>query len=112
MSTDVKKPDGEVAKADLVTATIDGIQVSVPKGTLVIRAAERLGIDIPRFCDHELLDPVAACRQCLVEVPDGGNGRPMKPQPACALTVMPNCKSALAQPAPNLIARMLRPRPR
>ncbi|BEH02851.1 NADH-quinone oxidoreductase subunit G [Brooklawnia propionicigenes] len=90
MSTDVKKPDGEVAKADLVTATIDGIQVSVPKGTLVIRAAERLGIDIPRFCDHELLDPVAACRQCLVEVPDGGNGRPMKPQPACALTVMPN----------------------
>jgi len=90
VSTDVKKPDGEVAKADLVTATIDGIQVSVPKGTLVIRAAERLGIDIPRFCDHELLDPVAACRQCLVEVPDGGNGRPMKPQPACALTVMPN----------------------
>ncbi len=90
MSTDVKKPDGEVAKADLVTATIDGIQVNVPKGTLVIRAAERLGIDIPRFCDHELLDPVAACRQCLVEVPDGGNGRPMKPQPACALTVMPN----------------------
>jgi NADH-quinone oxidoreductase subunit G len=90
VSTDVKKPDGEVAKADLVTATIDGIQVNVPKGTLVIRAAERLGIDIPRFCDHELLDPVAACRQCLVEVPDGGNGRPMKPQPACALTVMPN----------------------
>ena len=90
MSTDVKKPDAEVAKADLVTATIDGIQVSVPKGTLVIRAAERLGIEIPRFCDHELLDPVAACRQCIVDVPDGGNGRPMKPQPACALAVMPN----------------------
>ncbi|WIY83128.1 NADH-quinone oxidoreductase subunit G [Propionimicrobium sp. PCR01-08-3] len=90
MSTDVKKPDAEVAKPDLVTATIDGIQVSVPKGTLVIRAAERMGIEIPRFCDHELLDPVAACRQCIVEVPDGGNGRPMKPQPACALAVMPN----------------------
>ncbi|GAA2179459.1 NADH-quinone oxidoreductase subunit G [Brooklawnia cerclae] len=90
MSTDVKKDEAGVANPDLVTATIDGIQVSVPKGTLVIRAAETLGIDIPRFCDHELLDPVAACRQCIVEVPDAGNGRPMKPQPACALTVMPN----------------------
>ncbi len=89
MSTDVKKSDAQVAKADLVTATIDGIEVHVPKGTLVIRAAERLGIEIPRFCDHELLDPVAACRQCIVEVPDAGNGRPMKPQPACALGVMP-----------------------
>ena len=90
MSTDVKKPEGEVAKPELVTAFIDGIEVNVPKGTLVIRAAEDIGIEIPRFCDHTLLDPVAACRQCIVDVPDGGNGRPMKPQPACALTVMPN----------------------
>ncbi|MGI5951906.1 MAG: NADH-quinone oxidoreductase subunit G [Brooklawnia sp.] len=90
MSTDVKRPGNEVAASDLVSATIDGIEVSVPKGTLVIRAAEQIGIEIPRFCDHTLLDPVAACRQCIVDVPDGGNGRPMKPQPACALTVMPN----------------------
>ena len=48
--------------------TIDGFEVQVPKGTLVIRAAELLGIQIPRFCDHPLLDPVGACRQCLVEV--------------------------------------------
>ncbi|HXF57198.1 MAG TPA: NADH-quinone oxidoreductase subunit NuoG, partial [Actinomycetota bacterium] len=54
--------------ADLVTLTIDGKQVTVPKGTLIIRAAERLGIEIPRFCDHPLLDPVAACRQCYVKV--------------------------------------------
>ncbi len=53
---------------ELVTLTIDGYQVSVPKGTLVIRAAEQLGIAIPRFCDHPLLDPVGACRQCLVEI--------------------------------------------
>ena len=86
MSTDVKAPQTD---PDLVTATIDGIQISVPKGTLVIRAAEQIGIEIPRFCDHDLLDPVAACRACLVEVPDAGNGRGMKPQPACALTVMP-----------------------
>ena len=53
---------------DLVSLTIDGTPLSVPKGTLLIRAAERLGIEIPRFCDHPLLDPVAACRQCYVQV--------------------------------------------
>ncbi len=55
-------------KPALVSVTIDGITVDVPPGTLVIRAAEKLGIEIPRFCDHPLLDPVGACRQCLVEV--------------------------------------------
>ena len=40
----------------------------MPKGTLVIRAAEQVGIAIPRFCDHPLLAPAGACRQCLVEV--------------------------------------------
>ena len=75
-------------KSDEVTLTIDGVEVSVPKNTLVIRAAERIGVQIPRFCDHPLLAPVGACRQCLVEVPDGGNGRPMpKPQASCTLTV-------------------------
>ena len=53
---------------DLVNVTIDGREMQVPKGTLVIRAAEELGITIPRFCDHPLLDPVGACRQCFVEV--------------------------------------------
>lgn len=79
-------------RPDMVTFTIDGTEVEVPKGTLVIRAAEKIGLDIPRFCDHPLLDPVAACRACLVEVPDAGNGRPMKPQPACALTAMPGMR--------------------
>lgn len=51
-----------------VTLTIDGQEVTVPAGTLLIRAAEQLGIVIPRFCDHPLLDPVGACRQCAVEV--------------------------------------------
>ncbi|MBV2361798.1 NADH-quinone oxidoreductase subunit G [Streptomonospora nanhaiensis] len=78
-----------VPPEDLVTVTIDGFQIQVPKGTLVIRAAELLGIQIPRFCDHPLLDPVGACRQCLVEIPDAGNGRPMpKPQASCTITVM------------------------
>jgi NADH-quinone oxidoreductase subunit G len=73
---------------NLVTLTIDDIAVSVPKGTLVIRAAELIGIAIPRFCDHPLLDPVGACRQCLVEIPDAGNGRGMpKPQASCTIQV-------------------------
>ena len=75
---------------ELVTLTIDDTEVSVPKGTLVIRAAEMIGTAIPRFCDHPLLDPVGACRQCLVEVPDAGNGRGMpKPQASCTLEVAP-----------------------
>ncbi len=90
----VTAKDTSVEQAvDQVTLTIDGIAVSVPKGTLVIRAAERLGIAIPRFCDHPLLDPVGACRQCMVEVPDMGNGRGMpKPQASCTLEAMPGMK--------------------
>lgn len=81
--------DPDIAPEDLVTVTIDGFQIRVPKATLVIRAAELLGIQIPRFCDHPLLEPAGACRQCLVEVPDAGNGRAMpKPQTSCTLTVM------------------------
>ncbi len=80
-------------REDLVTLTIDDVEVSVPKGTLAIRAAELIGVEVPRFCDHPLLDPVGACRQCLVEVPDGGNGRPIpKPQASCTLEVAPGMK--------------------
>jgi NADH-quinone oxidoreductase subunit G len=79
------------ANPSLVSLTIDGLAVSVPKGTLVIRAAEQIGVQIPRFCDHPLLEPVGACRQCLVEVatpaPDGSL-RPMpKPMASCTTTV-------------------------
>ena len=89
MSVDSK--DAQVAqREDLITVTIDGIEVSVPKGTLAIRAAETIGIDIPRFCDHPLLDPVGACRQCMVEIPDAGNGRAMpKPQASCTIECAP-----------------------
>ena len=75
-TSDVAVPEPTVA------VIIDGVEIAVPKGTLVIRAAELLGIEIPRFCDHPLLDPVAACRACLIEV----EGMP-KPQPACAQVV-------------------------
>src|SRR6202035_5266203 len=62
-------------QTEMVTLTIDDVELSVPKGTLVIRAAELIGVQIPRFCDHPLLDPVGACRQCLVEVE--GQRKPM-----------------------------------
>jgi NADH-quinone oxidoreductase subunit G len=74
--TDVAK------KVDTVTLTIDGIEVTAPKGALLIRVAEQLGIEIPRFCDHPLLAPAGACRQCLVEV-EGQR----KPVASCTQTV-------------------------
>ncbi|MEU0540956.1 NADH-quinone oxidoreductase subunit G [Nocardia sp. NPDC005978] len=71
-----------VTPTDMVSVTIDGTVVSVPAGTLVIRAAELIGVQIPRFCDHPLLDPVGACRQCLVDV-EGQR----KPVASCTQTV-------------------------
>jgi len=71
---------------EMITVVIDGFEVTVPKGTLVIRAAEQLGIQIPRFCDHPLLEPVGACRQCLVEIEINGRAFP-KPQASCTIPV-------------------------
>ncbi|MGW0628202.1 NADH-quinone oxidoreductase subunit G [Streptomyces sp. NPDC002758] len=83
VTTSAPSGGGEAAvpPEDLVSLTIDGAEISVPKGTLVIRAAEQLGIEVPRFCDHPLLDPVGACRQCIVEV-EGQR----KPMASCTIT--------------------------
>ncbi|NBM15672.1 NADH-quinone oxidoreductase subunit G [Streptomyces sp. GC420] len=93
---------------DLVSVTIDGIETSVPKGTLVIRAAELLGIEIPRFCDHPLLDPAGACRQCIVEV-EGQR----KPMASCTITctdgmvVRTQLTSQVAQKAQHGVMELL-----
>ncbi|MFE2155341.1 NADH-quinone oxidoreductase subunit G [Streptomyces lavendulae] len=82
VTTNAPTGGGEAAvPPDSVTLTIDGLELSVPKGTLVIRAAEQLGIEIPRFCDHPLLPPAGACRQCIVEV-EGQR----KPMASCTIT--------------------------
>ncbi|MFJ7048309.1 NADH-quinone oxidoreductase subunit G [Streptomyces sp. NPDC101112] len=83
VTTSAPSGGGEAAvpPENLVSLTIDGVDISVPKGTLVIRAAEQLGIEIPRFCDHPLLDPAGACRQCIVEV-EGQR----KPMASCTIT--------------------------
>ena len=92
-------PEPEPVPEGHVRLTIDGISTIAPKGELVIRTAERIGIAIPRFCDHPLLEPVGACRQCLVEVEMGGQPMP-KPQAACTQTVADGMvvKSQLSSP--------------
>ncbi|CAB5239430.1 unannotated protein [freshwater metagenome] len=84
---------------EMITLVVDGFEVTVPKGTLVIRAAEKLGIQIPRFCDHPLLDPVGACRQCLVDIEINGRAFP-KPQASCTIPVEPGMivKTQLTSP--------------
>ena len=98
----------QAAAVDLVTITIDDTTLSVPKGTLVIRAAELIGVQIPRFCDHPLLDPVGACRQCLVEV-EGQR----KPLASCTTTVTEGmvvrtqCTSVVADQAQHGVMELL-----
>ncbi|MET7286253.1 NADH-quinone oxidoreductase subunit G [Streptomyces sp. NPDC005573] len=100
MTVTTSSPSGggeaAVPPEDLVTLTIDGAELSVPKGTLVIRAAEQLGIEIPRFCDHPLLAPAGACRQCIVEV-EGQR----KPMASCTITCTDGMvvKTQLTSPA-------------
>lgn len=54
--------------SDSVSLTIDGVEVTVPKGTLVVDAAKRMNNDIPVFCYHPKMKPVGMCRMCLVEI--------------------------------------------
>ncbi len=65
-------------QSETVTLTIDGQEVTVPKGTNVIEAAQKLGEEISAFCYHPGLSVVAVCRQCLVTI----EGSP-KPVPSC-----------------------------
>ena len=67
---------------DRVTVTIDGAQVSVPKGTSIIEAAKQAGVLIPHYCYHPSLPSPAVCRMCLVEVE-----KAPKLMPACVTTV-------------------------
>ena len=65
-----------------VTVKVDGREVAAAKGELVIDAAERAGVYIPRFCYHPRMKPVGMCRQCLVEI-DTGRGPAL--QPSCMI---------------------------
>ncbi len=76
---------------DHVTVIIDGIEVAAPKGSMIIQAADKAGIAIPRFCYHDKLAIAANCRMCLVDTEVGGRPVP-KPSPACATPVADGMK--------------------
>src|SRR5512141_1108401 len=67
---------------ELVTVTIEGAQVAVPKGTTIIEAAKQAGVLVPHYCYHPSLPSPAVCRMCLVEVE-----KAPKLMPACVTTV-------------------------
>ncbi len=69
-------------QTETVSCRINGVEVSVPKGTRIIEAAEQVGIGIAHYCYHPGLSAPAMCRMCLVEI----EGVP-KLQPACVTTV-------------------------
>ena len=70
----------EPVKTQVVNLTIDGVAITVPKGTTVYHAAKQLNIDIPVFCYQDRMPPFGACRMCLVEVE-----KMPKPQTSCTL---------------------------
>ncbi|MGB4858854.1 MAG: NADH-quinone oxidoreductase subunit NuoG [Dokdonella sp.] len=76
---------------DHVSIEIDGQTLVVPKSSMIIQAADKAGIKIPRFCYHDKLPIAANCRMCMVEVEMGGRPMP-KPQPACATPVADGMK--------------------
>jgi NADH-quinone oxidoreductase subunit G len=81
------QPSNPAAPPDHVTIEIDGVQMFAPKGSMIIQAADKAGIPIPRFCYHDKLSVAANCRMCLVEVE-----KMPKPAPACATPVMDGMK--------------------
>lgn len=79
----------EGSTVKLVKVTINGIEIEVPQGELIVESAKRLGLEIPVFCYHPRMKPVGMCRMCLVEVgfsqPDGSVRMMPKPQAGCTL---------------------------
>jgi formate dehydrogenase major subunit len=58
-----------------ISLTIDGMNVTVPEGTSIMRAAAEAGLSIPKLCATDNLDPFGSCRLCLVEI-EGRRGFP------------------------------------
>jgi NADH-quinone oxidoreductase subunit G len=73
--------------ADVVNIEVDGVPIQAQKGEMIIRATDRSGIYVPRFCYHDKLSIAANCRMCLVEVE-----KAPKPLPACATPVTEGMK--------------------
>ncbi len=80
-------PSAPNSAPDKINIEIDGTAMAVPKGSMIIEAADKAGIPIPRFCYHKKLSIAANCRMCLVDVE-----KMPKPAPACATPVMEGMK--------------------
>lgn len=80
-----------VTEIQTVNIIVNGIELAVPKGELVVESVKRIGIDIPIFCYHPRLKPVGMCRMCLVmtgaKQPDGTIRMFPKPAAACTMPV-------------------------
>ena len=87
MSAQPTTPTAPVVPEGHVSIQIDGVALTAPKGSMIIQAADKAGIAIPRFCYHDKLPIAANCRMCLVEVE-----KMPKPAPACATPVMDGMK--------------------
>ncbi|HEY5274152.1 MAG TPA: NADH-quinone oxidoreductase subunit NuoG [Acidimicrobiales bacterium] len=81
--TDIRARSSEAAE-EMISITVDGTPIKAHPGELIIAAAEREGVFVPRFCYHPRMEPVGMCRMCLVEV-SGPRGFSL--QPACFLKV-------------------------
>src|SRR6266702_5263487 len=82
---DFGTPAGKGAAS--ISAEVDGQPVRVPEGTSVLRAAALAGIDVPKLCSTDSLEPFGSCRLCLVEI-DGVRGTPS----SCTLPVAEGMK--------------------
>ena len=83
--TDYGTPESKSEKT--VTLTIDGVEVTVPEGTSIMRAAMEMGTTIPKLCATDMLESFGSCRLCLVEI-EGRNGTPA----SCTTPVAPGIK--------------------
>ena len=79
--------DQATEQEQLVSITLNGKEIQARPGELVIDAAERNGVYIPRFCYHPRLRPVGMCRMCIVNI-DTGRGPAL--QPSCMVSVAPD----------------------
>ncbi len=93
--SDTASTDTPASPVDGVAVTIDGRAIVANKGELIIEAAERNGIYIPRFCYHPRMESVGMCRMCIVEV-DTGRGPAL--QPSCMLECTPDMKVDTTSP--------------
>ncbi len=81
----------------MVEVEIDGRKVEVAEGSMVMHAANKLGIYVPHFCYHKKLSIAANCRMCLVEVE-----KAPKPLPACATPVTNGMKVMTRSDGPSM----------